>query len=183
LFNFVGELLNKTKMQPEAFGPEIYQHEHFLRGLAFKLTRHAEDAEDLVQETFYKAIKNQSKYQEGTNLRGWLYTILKNTFINNYRKKKNQNTYADDSENQYVLGGMMANREDEADSPYEMANIIERIENVERTYLDAFMMYFNGYKYEEIADQMGIPLGTVKSRIFLARRKMMDQLRGIRGND
>ena len=91
-------------MQPEAFGPEIYQHEHFLRGLAFKLTRHAEDAEDLVQETFYKAIKNQSKYQEGTNLRGWLYTILKNTFINNYRKKKNQNTYVDDSENQYVLG-------------------------------------------------------------------------------
>ena len=176
-------MLNKTEVQSESFGPQIFQHEQFLRGLAMKLTRHAEDAEDLVQETFYKAIKNQSKYQEGTNLRGWLYTILKNTFINNYRKKKNQNTYADDSENQYILGGMMANREDEADSPYEMANIIERIETVERTYLDAFMMYFNGYKYEEIADQMGIPLGTVKSRIFLARRKMMEQLRGIRGND
>jgi len=78
---------------------------------------------------------------------------------------------------------MMASRSDEADSPYELSNIIDRIENVERTYLDAFMMYFNGYKYEEIADQMGIPLGTVKSRIFLARRKMMDQLRGIRDNE
>ncbi|MDP5015514.1 MAG: sigma-70 family RNA polymerase sigma factor, partial [Schleiferiaceae bacterium] len=76
-------------MPPESFGPQIFQHEQFLRGLAMKLTRHSEDAEDLVQETFYKAIKNQSKYQEGTNLRGWLYTILKNTFINNYRKKKN----------------------------------------------------------------------------------------------
>jgi RNA polymerase sigma-70 factor (ECF subfamily) len=53
---------------------------------------------------------------------------------------------------------------------------------VESTYLDAFMMYFNGYKYEEIANHMGIPLGTVKSRIFLARRKMIEQLRGIRGH-
>jgi RNA polymerase sigma factor, sigma-70 family len=104
-------------MQQDTFGPQIYQHQQFLRALAYKLTRHSEDAEDLVQETFYKAIKNQTKYQAGTNLRGWLYTILKNTFINNYRKKKNQNTYLDDSENQYVLGGMMANREDEADSP------------------------------------------------------------------
>jgi RNA polymerase sigma-70 factor (ECF subfamily) len=77
---------------------------------------------------------------------------------------------------------MMANREDEADSPYEMTNIKERIELVESTYLDAFMMYFNGYKYEEIANHMGIPLGTVKSRIFLARRKMIEQLRGIRGH-
>ena len=169
-------------MQQDTFGPQIYQHQQFLRALAYKLTRHSEDAEDLVQETFFKAIKNQTKYQPGTNLRGWLYTILKNTFINNYRKKKNQNTYLDDSENQYVLGGMMANREDEADSPYEMTNIKDRIELVESTYLDAFMMYFNGYKYEEIANHMVIPLGTVKSRIFLARRKMIEQLRGIRGH-
>jgi RNA polymerase sigma-70 factor (ECF subfamily) len=170
-------------MTPTAdFGTEIMQYQRILRPFAFNLTHSMEESEDLIQDTFYRAIANKDKFSEGTNIKAWLFTIMKNIFINNYRKKKNQNTYLDDSENQYVLGGMMANREDEADSPYEMTNIKDRIELVESTYLDAFMMYFNGYKYEEIANHMGIPLGTVKSRIFLARRKMIEQLRGIRGH-
>jgi RNA polymerase sigma factor (sigma-70 family) len=77
----------------DAFGYEIYQHTAFLRTLALKLTHHSEDAEDLIQETFYKAIKNRDRYQEGTNLKGWLYTILKNTFINNYRKAQPEYVY------------------------------------------------------------------------------------------
>ena len=72
----------------KSFGNEIQQHQSFLRSLALKLTHHSEDAEDLIQETFFKALKNQSKFKEGTNLKGWLYTILRNTFINNYRKKE-----------------------------------------------------------------------------------------------
>jgi RNA polymerase sigma-70 factor (ECF subfamily) len=164
----------------DAFGYEIYQHTAFLRTLALKLTHHSEDAEDLIQETFYKAIKNRDRYQEGTNLKGWLYTILKNTFINNYRKKRNQNTYTDDTENQFILGSMASDRASEADSPAELSTILENIETVEQSYLDAFMMYFNGYKYEEIAQEMNIPLGTVKSRIFLARKKMMEKLKDFR---
>ena len=164
----------------DTFGNEIHQHSSFLRILALKLTRHSEDAEDLIQETFYKAIKNQDRFKEGTNLKGWLYTILKNTFINNYRKKRNQNTYSDDTENQFLIGSMASSRSTEADSPAELTHIMENIETVEKSYLDAFMMYFNGYKYEEIAKEMDIPLGTVKSRIFLARRKMMEKLKDFR---
>jgi RNA polymerase sigma-70 factor (ECF subfamily) len=112
--------------------------------LALKLTHHSEDAEDLIQETFLKALKNQSKFKEGTNLRGWLYTILRNTFINNYRKKRNQNTYTDDSENQYILGSITSDPETEADSTMNLNTILDNIETIENSYLEAFMMHFNG---------------------------------------
>ena len=95
-------------------------------------------------------------------------------------EKRNQNTYSDDTENQFILGSMASDRATEADSPAELSTILENIESVEKSYLDAFMMYFNGYKYEEIAQEMNIPLGTVKSRIFLARKKMMEKLKDFR---
>ncbi|CAI8284123.1 MAG: ECF RNA polymerase sigma factor SigR [Owenweeksia sp. TMED14] len=161
----------------KSFGNEIQQHQSFLRSLALKLTHHSEDAEDLIQETFFKALKNQSKFKEGTNLKGWLYTILRNTFINNYRKKRNQNTYTDDTENQFILSSISSDQETEADSPLNLSTILNNIESIEKSYLEAFMMHFNGYKYDEIANQMNIPLGTVKSRIFLARKKMMERLK------
>lgn len=161
----------------DTFGFQIQQHQSFLRSLALKLTHHSEDAEDLIQETFLKALKNQSKFKEGTNLRGWLYTILRNTFINSYRKKRNQNTYTDDSENQYILGSITSDPETEADSTMNLNTILDNIETIEKSYLDAFMMHFNGYKYDEIAQRMDIPLGTVKSRIFLARKKMVERLK------
>jgi RNA polymerase sigma-70 factor (ECF subfamily) len=72
---------------------------------------------------------------------------------------------------------MEATRSDEADHPAEHAYVLQQIQTVEKAYLDAFMMYFNGYKYEEISDILNIPLGTVKSRIFLARKKMMEKLK------
>jgi RNA polymerase sigma-70 factor (ECF subfamily) len=169
-------MLNKMATTLD-FGSLINRERPFLRQLAMKLTKHVDDAEDLIQETLFKALKNQDKYQPETNLKGWLYTIMKNTFINQYRKKKFQNTYSDDSENQYITTSMEATRSDEADHPAEHAYVLQQIQTVEKAYLDAFMMYFNGYKYEEISDILNIPLGTVKSRIFLARKKMMEKLK------
>ena len=167
-------------MSTAEFGQLIDREYEFLNQLAMKLTKQKDDAEDLIQDTYYKALKNKDKFATGTNLKGWLYTILKNTFINNYRKKRNQNTYTDETENQFILGSMASDRATEADSPAELTTILENIESVEKSYLDAFMMYFNGYKYEEIAQEMNIPLGTVKSRIFLARKKMMEKLKDFR---
>ena len=148
----------------------------FLKQLALKLTKSLDDAEDLIQDTCLKAIRNQEKFQEGTNIKGWLYTIMKNTFINNYRRKKYQNTFVDETENTYFLDSQQTDKADRAEGKLTHEYILQVIDSIDRTYVEAFMMHYNGYKYEEIADHLNIPLGTVKSRIFLARKKLMARL-------
>lgn len=180
MFNFAQQTLNKTTMSTREFTNLIVAQQSFLNQLAFKLTRSSEDAADLLQDTVFKALKNKDKYQEGTNLKGWLYTIMRNTFINNYRKKKNQNTFIDDSENKYFINSKEADKESYTDAGVDREYMMKQIESVDRHYVETFMMYYNGYKYEEIAEMLHIPLGTVKSRIFLARRKLMDKLKDLR---
>lgn len=162
------------------FGILINEHQSFLRQLAIKLTKQGDDADDLMQETFYKAIKNKEKYRSGTNLKGWLYTIMKNTFINNYRRKKNQNTFVDETENRFFINSGDSSNEVSTDHIIDNEYLMKQINSIDENYREAFMMYFNGYKYEEIADILNIPLGTVKSRIFLARKKMMHLLKDYR---
>ncbi len=167
-------------MSKSEFGTMILSHQGFLLQLAMKLTKSTEDSNDLLQETFFKALKNKDKFQEGTNIKGWLYTIMKNTFINAYRKKKNQNTFVDETDNKYFLNYREGEKTVETDAVVDQEYIMKQINSVEKTYVETFMMYYNGYKYEEIAEILDIPLGTVKSRIFLARRKMMDKLKAYR---
>jgi RNA polymerase sigma-70 factor (ECF subfamily) len=167
-------------MSQSEFGTMILSHQSFLQQLALKLTRDSEESDDLMQETFFKALKNQDKFQQGTNIKGWLYTIMKNTFINAYRKKKNQNTFVDETDNKYFINLGETEKAVQTDAAIDREYMMNRINEVEKTYVETFMMYYNGYKYEEIAEILGIPLGTVKSRIFLARRKMMDKLQDYR---
>ena len=167
-------------MSKSEFSSMILTHQDFLRQLALKLTKSSDDSDDLIQETLFKALKNRDKFQEGTNIKGWLYTIMKNTFINAYRKRKNQNTFVDETENKYFINMRESEKSVSTDSIVDHKYIMKQINSVDKTYLETFMMYFNGYKYEEISEILGIPLGTVKSRIFLARRKMMDKLRDYR---
>ena len=163
-------------MSTTEFGLLLDRQGSFMRTLALKLTKRIEDAEDLIQDTYFKALKNHDKYTPDTNLKGWLYTIMKNTFINNYRKKKSQNTFIDETENSYFIDQGLNNRVDHADKNVDQEFIMKQIDSIEKNYIEAFMMHFNGYKYEEIAEILDIPLGTVKSRIFLARKKMMAKL-------
>lgn len=167
-------------MSKSEFGSVILSHQSFLYQLAMKLTKDPEESNDLLQETFFKALKNKDKFQEGTNIKGWLYTIMKNTFINAYRKRKNQNTFVDDTDNKYFLNIRETEKTVTTDGKVDQEYIMKQINSVDKTYVETFMMYYNGYKYEEIAEIMDIPLGTVKSRIFLARRKMMDKLKAYR---
>lgn len=167
-------------MSKTEFGPLILSHQQFLYQLALKLTKNSEDSNDLLQETYIKALKNSEKFQEGTNIKGWLYTIMKNTFINAYRKSKNQNTFVDDTDNKYFINQGEAEKSSTADSTLDHEYMMKQINSVEKTYVETFMMYYNGYKYEEISEILGIPLGTVKSRIFLARKKMMAKLQDYR---
>lgn len=163
-------------MSTAEFGHLLDKQNSFLRQLALKLTKHFDDAEDLIQDTYYKALKNKDKYTPGTNLKGWLYTIMKNTFINNYRKAKLQNTFVDETDNKYFIDQGLNNRVEFADAEVDQEYIMKQIDSIEKNYVEAFMMHFNGYKYEEIAEILSIPLGTVKSRIFIARKKMMEKL-------
>lgn len=167
-------------MSKSDFGSLILSHESFLHQLAMKLTKSQDDSYDLIQETYFKALKNKEKFQEGTNIKGWLYTIMKNTFINAYRKKKNQNTFIDETDNKYFINMGEVDKVATTDSVVDSEYMMKQINSVEKTYVETFMMYYNGYKYEEIAEILDIPLGTVKSRIFLARRKMMDKLKDYR---
>ena len=163
-------------MSTAEFGQMLDREYDFLNQLALKLTKQSTDAEDLIQDTYYKALKNKDKFSTGTNLKGWLYTIMRNTFINNYRRKKNQNTFIDESETQFILNSKVAPADTMTDSAVDNEYILEQINSIDKQYTDAFFMHYNGYKYEEIAEHFNIPLGTVKSRIFLARKKMMEKL-------
>ncbi len=167
-------------MSKNEFGAMILSHESFLMQLAMKLTRSTEDSNDLLQETLFKALKNQNKFQEGTNIKGWLYTIMKNTFINAYRKRKNQNTFVDDTDNKYFLNMGETEKVATTDAIVDQEYMMRQINSIEKTYVETFMMYYNGYKYEEISEILDIPLGTVKSRIFLARKKMQSKLQDYR---
>lgn len=181
MFNFEQKCLNKIDVMTSVeFGNLVVHQGTFLKRLALNLTKDNEEANDLVQDTYFKAISNREKYQPGTNIKGWLYTIMRNTFINKYRKAKVQNTFVDSTDNNYFLNQKEAAKETRTDYLSDYKSIMSEIQSVDKSYVDTFMMHYEGYKYEEIAEIMGIPLGTVKSRIFLARKKLMEKLKDYR---
>lgn len=146
--------------------------EALLYSFAFRLTKNEEEAQDLVQETAYKAFKYRNLYQPHTNLRAWLMTIMRNTFINDYRKQKRRQTLNDQTSNDYFInsGSQMARNNGESDVTIEeLQAIVNELEDWTRI---PFLMHYQGFKYEEIADELNIPLGTVKSRIFFARKQL-----------
>lgn len=149
--------------------------ESYLLAFAMKFTRNIDDAKDLTQETMLKALRYQDYYKPKTNFKAWIFTIMKNTFINQYRRKSRSKTIFDDSTDLFLLNNTTENR----DTPYNHITDKElnsKLETLSEEYKKPFEMHYEGYKYKEIAEELDIPLGTVKSRIFIARKKMMDLL-------
>jgi len=151
-------------------------HEN-LRNFAYALTSNGEDANDLIQDTYLKAITYRDKFNPDTNLKAWAYTIMKNTFINNYRKNMRENAFVDTTDDLYFLN--LKNRFDGAgpDSNMRTKEIRKSIENLEEEHRMPFVMHTQGYKYKEIAEKMNLSIGTVKSRIFFSRKKLMQALK------
>ena len=143
-----------------------------LHTFAYNLTKNNEDAEDLFQETAYRAITNKEKFQPGTNLKAWLFTIMKNIFINNYRKKVKKRTIIDTTDNDYYINSGSNAINNTAESKIMMDELNDMIEDLDDSIKVPFEMHHIGYKYQEIADKLRLPLGTVKSRIFFARREL-----------
>ncbi|MEX2565639.1 MAG: RNA polymerase sigma factor [Cyclobacteriaceae bacterium] len=147
-----------------------------LKPFALKLTRDMDDANDLLQDTMVKAFTNKDKFTDGTNLKAWLYTIMKNTFITNYQRMVRRGTFVDTSDNLHFINSGSGVIENDAFSEFAMNDITEAIENLDEVYRSPFMMHFRGFKYHEIAEKLNIPIGTVKNRIHIARKVLKDDL-------
>jgi RNA polymerase sigma-70 factor (ECF subfamily) len=158
-----------------------------LYGAALRLTRNPSDAEDLVQETYLKAYRGFGGFEEGTNLRAWLYRILTNTFINTYRSKKRRpdETELDEVEDLYLyrkLGGLEAaaagrSAEDELMDWFTDAEVKEAVESLPEQFRIAVLLAdVEGFSYKEIADILDIPIGTVMSRLHRGRKALQRML-------
>lgn len=148
-----------------------------LRYFAYSLTSNHEDADDLIQDTFVKAITHKDKFDPATNLKAWIYTIMKNTFINKYRKASKVNTIIDNTKDLYFLNNSNKSDTVSPDSKYNHGELIKEVENLQDEHRIPFEMHFQGYKYKEIAEQLDLSIGTVKSRIFFGRKKLMAKLK------
>lgn len=158
------------------FNSLLTNNSEFLRPFAITLTRDNEAAKDLFQETMYRALANQEKYNVGTNIKAWLYTIMRNIFINNYRRKVKQNTIFDFTANDYLLDYNQMAIANRAESNLRIKEIQQVIYKLPEIFKRPFLMYFEGYKYYEIAEILHEPLGTIKSRIHFARKMLKSQI-------
>jgi len=158
------------------FNDKLYELTGNLESFAFKLTKNSEDAEDLYQETAFRAITNKEKFRPGTNFKAWMFTIMKNIFINNYRKKMKANTIFDSTDNDYYINSGKNKVYNDADSNITMQELDHMIDNLDESIRYPFTMHYLGYKYQEIADKLRLPLGTVKSRIFFARKALKKEV-------
>ncbi|MFZ2900470.1 MAG: RNA polymerase sigma factor [Saprospiraceae bacterium] len=143
-----------------------------LRAFSLKLTGNAADADDLYQDTALRIMSNADKYQEGTNFKAWAVTIMRNIFINNYRKKVRRGTILDQTPNNYYInsGDVAVNNDGETNAAYK--ELLKMVSSLPDEFKRPFWMAYKGYKYDEIAEELDAPLGTIKSRIFFARRKL-----------
>jgi len=147
-----------------------------LNTFALNLTKNKEDACDLYQETAFRAIQNKDKFRLGTNFKAWLFTIMKNIFINNYRKKIKRNTIIDSTDNMFYINSGSSIIANGAESKIMMDELNKMVESLDNNIRKPFRMHFDGYKYQEISDELQLPLGTVKSRIFFARKTLKEKV-------
>ena len=147
-----------------------------LLNFAYMLTGNRDDAYDLLQDTTLKVLDNEEKFAENVNFKGWVFTIMRNIFINNYRRVVRSATVIDQTEDLYHLNSSQDSGIDSVEGSYSAGEIMAAINSFSDDYRIPFSMHVEGYKYNEIAEKMHLPLGTVKSRIFFARQHLQEML-------
>lgn len=167
-------------MRTANFAQDLLSVQTELLNFAYKLTADREEANDLLQETSLKALDNGDKYTAETNFKGWIYTIMRNIFINNYRKALRDQTYVDQTDNQFYLNQNIDIEGDSTEGSYDLKEMRRIVNALPKEYRIPFSMYVSGFKYREIADKLGLPLGTVKSRIYFTRQKLQEELKDFR---
>ncbi|MEO1518138.1 MAG: RNA polymerase sigma factor [Bacteroidota bacterium] len=144
-----------------------------MRAFALSLTKNGEDANDLLQETAFRALRNRDKFRPDTNLKAWLVTIMRNTFINNLRAAKRRKVLSDWSNNSYLIDSdVRQSTSNQGESTVFGKELQQIIDGLKEKYRKPFLMHYQGFAYDEIAKDMDLPLGTIKSRIFVARQQL-----------
>ena len=159
------------------FSSQLLREKNSLSSFALSLTHNMDDALDLMQDTYLKALSYRDKFEEHTNLRAWLFTIMKNTFINNYRRQVRTRSLMSRGDEQTLTRAYNQHAYDHAESRMNAKQIIQHISHLPDDYKVPFTRHYSGFRYEEIAQQLSLPLGTIKSRIFIARKLLMQSLK------
>lgn len=164
-------------MTTTEFNQMVNIHSVSLKSHALKFTNDVEDANDLVQDTLVKAIRFYKNFQEGTNIKGWLFVIMRNTFINNYRRITKTRSLITQTDEISSINLVHSATKNQAEGKFVVGDINKALASLPEAYHTPFIKYFEGYKYHEIADMLDIPLGTVKTRIFVARDMLKKYLK------
>lgn len=157
-------------MKDRQFSHMVNKHTSELRKFAMKYTNNHHDAKDLMQDTMLKALKYYEQFEEGTNIRGWLFTIMRNTFINNFRRDTRTNRLMSQETDTDALQPALIFMDNSSENKIVREDITKALKNLSQHHSIAFIRFFEGYKYREIASELDIPIGTVKTRIHEARR-------------
>lgn len=160
----------------ESFTSRLLGLQSNLLSFAYQLTSNRDEAQDLLQDTTLKALDNEDKYVDNVNFKGWIFTIMRNIFINNYRQTVRQATVVDKTEDLYHLNISQDSGLTTPEGSYAVKEISKTLNAFSDEYRIPFNLYVAGYKYHEIAEKLGLPLGTVKSRIFFARKRLRTEL-------
>lgn len=155
-----------------SFRSELVNLQSNLLSFAYQLTSDREAAADLLQETTLKALDNEEKFTNDTNFKGWVFTIMRNIFINNYRRTVRQATVVDSSEDLYQINSYQESALESPEDTIAVKDINAILKTFDADFRIPFNMHIAGYKYREIAEHMGLPVGTVKSRIFFTRKRL-----------
>ena len=164
-------------MDNNTFSERLMGLQSNLLNFAYTLTLNRDDAQDLLQDTTLKALDNQDKYVDNVNFKGWVFTIMRNIFINNYRKIVRSQTMIDQSEELYHLNLPQDSGIETPEGSFTVRAILTCINSFSDEYRIPFSMHVSGFKYHEIAEKMDLPIGTVKSRIFFARQRLQKILK------
>jgi len=167
-------------MSSQNFQSKLLSLQSNLLNFAYMLTSNRDDAYDLLQDTTLKALDNEDKYVDNVKFKGWVFTIMRNIFINNYRKVVRSATVIDQTEDLYHLNLPQESGLDTPEGSVAANEITAAINSFSDEYRIPFSMHVAGYKYNEIAEKMDLPLGTVKSRIFFARQRLQKMLKDYR---
>ena len=170
-------------MKSLSFRKDLIGVQEELLRFAYKLTANREEANDLLQETSLKALDNEDKYVPDTNFKGWMYTIMRNIFINNYRKIVRDQTFVDTTDNYYHLNLPQDSGFDSTEGAYDLKEMHRVVNALPKEYKVPFSMHVSGFKYREIAEKLGLPLGTVKSRISRGRNQLKKEILKLREQD
>jgi RNA polymerase sigma-70 factor (ECF subfamily) len=158
------------------FNNQLICMEDKLLNFAMKMTFNRESAMDLLQTTYLKALTHKDQYVETNNFKAWTFTIMKNSFINDYRKSKRMITLYDKTNDPYLFDSPKVLHQDIPYQGFSYEEINNAIDSLDDKFKVPFRMFVAGYEYKEIAQILRLKIGTIKSRIFLCRKKLSEML-------